>query len=53
VDPEIAAQFSAQYPTPPYLFDIKYLGGWDTVIPEIYGEQGVWTQITEELGNEK
>ncbi len=53
VDPEIATQFSAQYPTPQYLFDIKYLGGWDTVISEIYGEQGVWTQITEELGNEK
>ncbi|MBN2091269.1 sulfate ABC transporter substrate-binding protein [candidate division KSB1 bacterium] len=53
VDPEVATEFSAQYPTPQHLFNINYLGGWEKVIPEIFGENGVWTQITEELGNEK
>lgn len=53
VDDEIATEFSQQYPQPKYLFDIDYLGGWNTVHESIYGTNGVWTKIMEELGNEK
>jgi len=53
VDDEIAAEFSQQYPQPKYLFDIDYLGGWNVVHERIYGSNGVWTQIMEELGHEQ
>jgi len=53
IDEEIAAEFSQQYPQPKYLFDIDYLGGWDTIHETIYGSNGVWTQIMEELGHEQ
>lgn len=52
VDDKVAAEFSQHYPQPPYLFDIHYLGGWDTVHETIFGPNGVWTKIIEELGGE-
>jgi sulfate transport system substrate-binding protein len=41
------------YPTPPSLFDIQYLGGWTKVREDLYGADGVWTQITMELARER
>jgi len=52
VDEEVAAEFSQQYPQPKYLFDISYLGGWGTVRETIFGANGVWTKIMEELAHE-
>lgn len=52
VDEQIAQEFADQYPIPKYLFDIEYLGGWDTVNQSIFGEDGVWTNIMEELAHE-
>jgi len=52
VDEEVATEFAAQYPQPAHLFDIHYLGGWSTVNESIFGPQGAWTQITEELAHE-
>ena len=52
VDETVAAEFSEQYPIPKYLFDINYLGGWDKVHNEIYGSEGIWTKIMEELSHE-
>lgn len=49
VDKEIAAEFTQPYPQPEYLFDINYLGGWETVDKTIFGADGVWTQIVEEI----
>lgn len=53
VDDEILKEYLDQYPTPAYLFDIHYLGGWNKVEEEIYGHQGIWTKIVEELGHEQ
>ncbi len=52
VDEEVAAEFAGQYPVPPLLFDISYLGGWPQVVKEIYGPSGIWTKIMEELARE-
>jgi sulfate/thiosulfate transport system substrate-binding protein len=53
VDPEIAAEVAEKFPKPKLLFDVKYLGGWEQIHKDIYGEQGAWTKVMEELGNEK
>lgn len=53
VDEEILEEFKNRYPIPPLLFDISYLGGWENVSKDIYGPEGVWTQIIRELANEK
>ncbi|MGA1875639.1 MAG: sulfate ABC transporter substrate-binding protein [bacterium] len=52
VDPDLQAQYREQYPVPRHLFDIHYLGGWDRVQEELYGNNGVWTRIVEELAHE-
>jgi len=52
VDDTVAAEFAEQYPVPKYLFDINFLGGWDKVHTEIYGTEGIWTKIMEELSHE-
>ena len=52
-NPLISKEFEKKYPTPPLLFDIDYLGGWGKVMETIYGPQGIWTQITQELAREK
>jgi len=53
VNEEIAEEFTKEYPKPRLLFDISYLGGWERVYTELYGEDGIWTQIVRELGDEK
>ena len=52
VTPNIAAEFKNAYPAPSLLFDIDYLGGWGKVREGLYGPDGVWTEITFELGQE-
>lgn len=52
VDPDITEEVSLQYPVPPMLFDVNYLGGWDQIHQNIYSEEGVWTRVMEELGHE-
>lgn len=47
-----AGEFESKYPVPELLFDIDYLGGWDTVNREIYGPDGTWTAISRELARE-
>jgi len=52
VDSEVAAGIQAKYPTPRLQFDISYLGGWDSVQTEIFGADGIWTKILEELAHD-
>ena len=52
VDEAVLKEFTDKYPVPSLLFDISYLGGWSEVNTSLYGEQGIWTQIISELGNE-
>lgn len=53
VDPEIAAESSARFPAVEDLWKIDYLGGWQKAGGEIFGPQGVYTKIFEELHNEQ
>jgi len=53
VDEEILTEFKDRYPVPPLLFDTSYLGGWENVNKDLYGPEGVWTQIIRELAHEK
>ena len=45
----VAADVLAQFPPVEDLWKIDYLGGWKKVTDEIYGPQGVYSKITEEL----
>lgn len=52
VDDDVAQEFEGKYPVPKHLFYVEYLGGWESIHKEIYGKNGVWTKIVEELGRE-
>lgn len=52
VDPDVAEEFAWKYPVPSLLFDIEYLGGWDAVSRTVYGPDGVWTKVIEELSHD-
>jgi sulfate/thiosulfate-binding protein len=49
VDQEIAQEVKSEYPPVEDLWKIDYLGGWTKVINDIYGPQGVYTKMYEEL----
>jgi sulfate/thiosulfate-binding protein len=45
----VGAEQLAQFPSVPDLWKIDYLGGWKKVTGEIYGPQGVYSKVSEEL----
>ncbi|TFE28161.1 sulfate ABC transporter substrate-binding protein [Cohnella luojiensis] len=45
VQEELAAQMKADFPQPPELFTIDYLGGWDEVRETLYSKRGIWYQV--------
>ncbi|HXG63771.1 MAG TPA: sulfate ABC transporter substrate-binding protein [Blastocatellia bacterium] len=49
LDPEVAKEVQAQYPPVADLWKIDYLGGWKRVTQDIYGPQGVYTKVIQEL----
>lgn len=49
VDQKIAEEVKAQFPSVEDLWKIDYLGGWKPVTEEIYGPQGVYSRVIEEL----
>ena len=49
VDPEVAGEVRAQYSAVEDLWKIDFLGGWARVSKEIYGPDGVYTKVFEEL----
>jgi len=49
VDQTVAQEVKAQFPPVDDLWKIDYLGGWKRVGEEIYGPQGVYTLVIEEL----
>ena len=49
IDPGVAKEVVSEYPSVEDLWKIDYLGGWDKVIKEIYGPQGIYTKMYEEL----
>lgn len=44
VNPEIAASTTDQYPEVEYLFTVDYFGGWERIMTEIFGDEGVYTR---------
>lgn len=49
VNEAVSAEVKAQFPPVQDPWKIDYLGGWKKVTDEIYGAQGIYTRITEEL----
>ncbi len=49
VGPKIAEEVKAQFPPVEDLWKIDYLGGWKRVTEEIYGPQGVYSRVVDEL----
>jgi sulfate/thiosulfate transport system substrate-binding protein len=51
VDEKVLAQFEDEFPTPPGLFEIDALGGWDKVATEFFDpENGKVADVEAELG---
>jgi ABC-type sulfate transport system substrate-binding protein len=50
VDPSVAKQFASRFPTPPQLFTINYLGGWDKVSDEFFSTDGSITKLESDAG---
>jgi sulfate/thiosulfate-binding protein len=49
VDPEVADEVKSQYPSVEDLWKIDFLGGWARVSKEMYGPDGIYTKVFEEL----
>ncbi len=47
--PKIMKEVSVHFPEPARLFTIADLGGWAQVRETLYGEDGVWTEVVQEL----
>jgi sulfate transport system substrate-binding protein len=51
VMPSVAKQFASKFPTPPQLFTIAYLGGWDKVKDQFFDpSSGSITKIEQDAG---
>ncbi|MGA1796921.1 MAG: sulfate ABC transporter substrate-binding protein [bacterium] len=50
---DVEERYAAEYPVPPHLFDIQYLGGWDEVEKNLFGQEGVWGKIVEEIARNR
>ena len=44
VNPVVVEATKAQYPPVEDLFTVEYFGGWDQIMVDIFGEDGVYTQ---------
>jgi sulfate/thiosulfate transport system substrate-binding protein len=42
-DPDVAAETIVMYPPVEDLFTIEYFGGWNAAVPDIFGDDGVFT----------
>ncbi|MDY6867872.1 MAG: sulfate ABC transporter substrate-binding protein [Chloroflexota bacterium] len=53
VNPEVAAATSDMYPPVSDLFTVDFFGGWENIMVDIFGEEGVYTKaILEVQGGE-
>ena len=53
VDKGVAKAFIEKYPVPKHLFDVSYLGGWGKLEEGLFGTNGIWAGIVEEIVNEE
>jgi sulfate/thiosulfate-binding protein len=52
VSEAVAREVKEKYPVPEMLFDIGFLGGWKKVHEELYGQNGIFSQILTELASQ-
>lgn len=45
VVPSVEKEFAKKYTQPAGLFTTSYLGGWDKVNKDLYGDGGIWDQV--------
>jgi ABC-type sulfate transport system substrate-binding protein len=45
VNPESAAAAASSYPEVEDLFTIEYFGGWDTVMVDYFGPEGIYNAV--------
>lgn len=50
VDPDVAEEVRDQYPPVMDLWKIEFLGGWERAVPDLFGPDGIYTQISEKRG---
>jgi sulfate/thiosulfate-binding protein len=46
VNPDVAQATQAQYPDIADLFTVEYFGGWDKVLVDIFGDNGIFTKLS-------
>lgn len=51
--PEIMREVADRYQSAPLQFDMSALGGWTQAREMLYGPRGVWTEVTQELGQDR
>ena len=47
VEESMVKEYGNKYQKPESTFDIDYLGGWEKVMVEIYGPEGIWNEVIE------
>lgn len=53
VDPQVAQEMADRYPPVTDLFTVEAFGGWARVMPDFFGENGIYTQVIEEVQGQK
>lgn len=53
VDETVAKETVGQYPAVQDLFTIEYFGGWGQATPTIFGDDGIYTKVIEEVQKQK
>lgn len=53
VDPDVATETQAQFPKVQDLFRIGDVGGWATVTPKFFGDDGIYSKLMEQVQSEK
>jgi sulfate/thiosulfate transport system substrate-binding protein len=48
VNAEVSKEVESQFPKVEDLWTVEDLGGWDKVLEDIYGPQGIWTKVYSE-----
>lgn len=49
VNPEAAAASASLYPDVEDLFTIEYFGGWDTVMVDYFGPEGIYSRVIQQV----
>jgi sulfate transport system substrate-binding protein len=49
VNEGVAGDYEGQYPEVEDLFTVNYFGGWDQIMGEIFGEEGIYTRVILEV----